>query len=134
MNINKLRVDADKANTGVWVTWVEDIEVLIARMGNTAFKDKVRKLSTAYGNHLEDPEVQQKLAIKAAPGTIVLDWRGITDDDDNPVEYSDDQCFEYLNDPELARFVDWVMVQANSTDNFAPDPDPGNSQTSSTGT
>ena len=104
--------DEDReAITGVWVP-VQEKKFLILRAGG--YNKKYRRVLQALGkpythqiqrNNLPD-EVARELSRKAYVQSCILDWKGVEDEDGNPVPFSQKACEELFEQlPEVATDV-----------------------------
>lgn len=78
-----------------------------ARMSNLR-KPQIRRIRQ--GTFSDEERVQ--ITKEAMAYTVVVGWRGIEDDDDQPVPYSPKQCLEYFNDPDLYDFYQFCRTEA----------------------
>lgn len=107
---------------GVWVPYAAGIEVKIARLGNPKYEAYLRKLSAPHTRQLRDGEldntVAEELTKRAMARHILLDWRGMEDDDGNEMVYSEQLAFEVLSNPEYRDFYRDIMEMANKRATF----------------
>lgn len=118
-NLRKVSPDAELSK-GIWVTYYEDIEARVARINNPEYLEKLRKLSQPYMSDIQAgrfPDADMEaLVMEAAAETILVDWRGMQDDEDKDVEYSPEQALAYLR--EYPDFYNFVMRIANSAEMY----------------
>jgi len=55
---------------------------------------------------------------EAASQTILLDWKGVEDDEGKPIPYSSDTALEWFRDKELWRLWNFVFMQSLEEENF----------------
>ena len=82
------------------------------------------------------PEDTERTTKEAIAHTIVLGWRNLEDDNGNSIPYSPEKALEFLKDPEMLDFYNWVLLTANNAELFRKQFDAeseGNSPTSSPG-
>ncbi len=94
LNITKLfAVDVTKENEGVWLDIGEGIQVKVAAEGNQNyqkfFEDAVTPIRTSAAKMPQS--FWDDLTAKARANTILLDWKGVTDDSGAEVAYTADQ-------------------------------------------
>lgn len=111
--------DAKLELEGVWQDIGDGARVLIARIGNKNHTARINELRAPYkvqirAGRLGD-DVWQKIATKAMPGCILLDWEGLKDDG-KPVVYSEEKALELLT--KYPDFRDLVSGLANEIDSF----------------
>lgn len=139
MDIRKtFQTDESLEENGTWVTFGGDSMFLIARFGNKKHRELMERLRTphraliASGRPLPT-EIADKMLIDAAAQTILLDWRGVTENG-VPVPYSQEKAKEYLTElKDFRNQVDFVSTQMETFRRQAMDSDAGNSSPSSTG-
>ncbi len=112
-DLNKFRVDAKKSAEGVWTPWLEDIELLIARQGNPKFQEFIQ----AERSQPKRKMTERDEADWAYANTILLGWKNV-EIDGKKVPYSPKKAFELLQDPELADFRLFVIVNAQASERF----------------
>src|SRR5690606_32101007 len=78
--------------------YVRDINAGYERKGRTARRD---------------PEVRNQIVMKAVAKHILVDWRGVEDDDGNPVTFDRDLVIRWSNDLiNYGRFLGAVLSAA----------------------
>jgi len=111
MKISKLKTDSDLEVNGVWVDIGDGAEILVARIENPRYKERLRTLGKQYRHTMTRGmlpiEVQEELLYQTASETILLDWKGITDDDGKNIKYSQKKAYELLK--EVRDFRDIVF-------------------------
>jgi hypothetical protein len=139
MDIRKtFETDESLEEHGTWVTFGGDSMFLIARFGNKRHRELMERLRAphraliASGRPLPN-DIADKMLIEAAANTILLNWRGVTENG-VPVPYSIDKAREYLTDlKDFRNQVDFVSTQMETFRRQAMVTDAGNSSPSSTG-
>lgn len=115
MAFNAQRNDNEKALHGTW-TPIMGGQFLIARAGNENYmaaqeRNGKRAAST--------PAERQAALYRSIAEGILLDWREVTDANDDPIPYSVDAAIEVLADnPDL---VNAIMAESNNYENFRRD-------------
>ena len=98
-----------KEEQGVWVKGPEGSEYLIARQGNKAFNKLMAELAKPHRKLIEigkaDEDLITDLTAEVVSRTILLDWKGVTDDG-KPVPYSHAEAKKRL--VEYADFADMI--------------------------
>lgn len=139
MDIRKtFQTDELLEENGTWVTFGGDSMFLIARFGNKKHRELMERLRAphraliASGRPLPN-EIADKMLIDAAAQTILLDWKGVTENG-VVVPYSQEKAKEYLTElKDFRNQVDFVSTQMETFRRQAMDSDAGNSSPSSTG-
>lgn len=102
--------DKKKEVEGVWFDITDDIKMLLARYGNPRFKQLVQKFNKPIRSKLRTgtatTEEVNKVLAKAMSQSVVLDWKGVTDESGNVVEYSPEAAYKYLIElPDLMEYL-----------------------------
>lgn len=115
-----------RINKSKWFKF-EGAEFLIAPIDNPNYQqhiasgvkfDDYMKLAAEHGSSLDDAdlvnlafkdlsitEVKRRTA-EALSKHVVIDWRGIIDDNEDPVKYTNELCYTFLEqDPEFTSFA-----------------------------
>lgn len=101
MRFSEYLTDSTLEEDGVWMRLRRgDAEVLVARAGNSRHEDLVRRLRKKHGRGFRGDElpqeVEESIALEALSKTILLDWRGIEDDEGKEIPYSSEKARELL--------------------------------------
>lgn len=118
MKITKFKVDKNKSTAGVWVFWDadQDMGFLIARTGNNKNRRAVDEATNKRGFQRLDPVLKEQAYEEAAIGTILLDWKGVEDDDGNEFPFNHENAlWLFRNCPEIKSFI---FEQAGEMSNF----------------
>ena len=122
MKLSKIENNLEKENEGVWLTYDGDIEVKIARFGNDRYQKIAEALYKPVKKQLQRGSLGSKrateLASKAVAKGIIVDWRGIEDDDGNLIPFSEEKAIEFMLNPKLKDFKDWIANESQSIANF----------------
>jgi hypothetical protein len=120
--IDAVRSDLNKENQGVWVPYQMGIELKVARLGNPAYQQALVTLTEARKALLGCMELSddQRADVQkeAVARTVLLDWRGIEDDEGNPIPYSPDQALLWFRDPELWRLYTFILMVGLEEERF----------------
>lgn len=102
---------------GVWVKLALDAEIKIARRGNPRFRELLQRKLAPYrqaaANHAVPEEDYERILLEVASETLVLDWKGITEQK-QPVPYSPVTALRYLRD--LKEFRNFVLTTAENVE------------------
>lgn len=100
MKISKFATDLDLEEGGVWVDIGDGAQLKIARIGNPRYQKVIRRLRAPYRAQIRNktiPEdVSDDLVVKAIAECILLDWKGLEDDNGKSIKYSQDRAYELL--------------------------------------
>jgi len=120
--IDAVRADLDKESKGVWVPYELGIELKVARLGNPGYQESLVKLTDARKALMGSIELSQDQRMdvqkEAVARTVLMDWRGIEDDQGNPVPFSPDKALEWFRDPELWRLYTFVLMVGLEEERF----------------
>jgi hypothetical protein len=118
--ISKVSIDPAKDIEGIWIDYVEDIRLKIARMGNPKYEEEQARLTNLTGKTWLDLSEDQKEDIikEAASSTVLVDWENLQDDEDEIVEYSSEQALQYFKDQRFRYFYRDVMRIALSDERY----------------
>ncbi len=98
MKISSFAVDKEKTENGTWVDLSEEAAVLVARMNNEQYNKYIRKHGKVLSMQARVGTINEQDAIrltkKAVANTVLLGWRGITDDAGAEIPYSVDKAIE----------------------------------------
>lgn len=114
MRFSEYVTDTTLEEEGVWIKLRRgDAEVLVARAGNSKHDELVRRLRKKHARGFRGDElpreIEESIALEALAKTILLGWRGVTDesgadvpgsgildDNDQPIPYSPEKARELL--------------------------------------
>jgi len=111
MKFSQLVKESDKTEVEVWVPYGDDgLELKIRPIGSKEFdayvnrQFKIRRVTKS----LDEEEVGKE----AAANTVLIDWRGLIDDDDQEIQYSPEQALKLFK--EAHRFYKDVIQISRS--------------------
>lgn len=113
-DLGTIRIDTEASTKGVWVPYIGDIELLIARNGNPKYEEVVARLVQ------ENPDLTRReteIRDRAMAEAILLDWKNVQVDGED-IPYSVEKAYEFLSDPELKDFHSFVMVHSTTSKAF----------------
>ena len=93
---------------GIWIEYGKETRIKIARAGgqNKQYLAAATKMNTEYkhqiANDLLEEELAEKLLMDVFVDTVILDWEGVTDEQENLLEFTPDNVRQVMNDlPDL---------------------------------
>lgn len=99
---SNLKTNDDKENNGVWVDYASGFKIKIARMGSRRFKEFMAKAGKPHLRKIQrgnlDNDVADTMMKKAIARTILLDWEGLLDDDNQPIPFSEENALKCLEE------------------------------------
>lgn len=117
--LSKLRVDTNKVVNGVWVKYREDIEFLVARNPNPKFNAKLDELFYPHLASIRaktfDSKLDEALTLEAVCEFILLDWKGLEDDNDKPIKYSKEKAMEIMGNEEYQDIYKFILLMSKSS-------------------
>lgn len=139
LKLSSLKLDENLVENGVWCPLEDGAEILVAKSGNTKhrkFVQQARKPYRSYelaGKDLPE-DIARKIGIEATARCILLGWRGIIDDDGQPIPFNHENAVQALS---IEGFMSRVLGFAGDEQLFrggvSLDDSRKNSPTSSTG-
>lgn len=114
MRLSDLKIDAEKKQNGVWIP-VEDLKASfkVRGVGNydwLAVEERETR-SIRLAERVKDrlpPALQRQVLISCILEAGLLDWKGVTDDDDKDIPFSKERADEVLRDPDFGVLVDVI--------------------------
>jgi len=101
---------------GVWIEYAQGFSMLVARLGNSKCQSYLRKLRKPYTRQIQkgtlSDEVAQDLLKKAISKYVLLDWKGLIEDNGKSIPYSEEKALELLSHRDFLEAVtDLAMDQ-----------------------
>lgn len=98
---SNFETDDDLENDGVWIPYTSGFRLKLARIGCPAFKEFMIKRGKPHMRGIEagdlDNEVAEGLMKDALAETIIKDWEGLLDDEDNEIPYDKETARKMLD-------------------------------------
>lgn len=120
MRFSKFKTDSTKEEEGVWVDYESGFRVKIARIGNPKFKEFMLKKSKPHMRKLQSGNIDNDLADglmkEAIARTILVDWEGLLDDQDQPIPFSQETALDLMK--ESNDFYQEIFQMANERELF----------------
>jgi hypothetical protein len=106
-------------NDGVWVTLGDDIQVKIRRANSKKSKDVRKRLEKPYLSMIRrdtlPDNVQEQIVAKHVAEGILIDWKGMTDDEDKELPFSLEAAVKLCTDyPDFRDDVINLAVEAGT--------------------
>lgn len=119
MKLSALKVSSAAIEAGRWVEapGLPGVQLRVRGLGNADYRRLQAKLieqvprNKRFGGRL-DPDEQDKIVGKLLAEAVLLDWRGLDGDDDQPLAYGKDEAERLMLDPDYRLFRDAVMAAA----------------------
>lgn len=134
MKLSSLKINADAVEQGAWIDNIPElggIRLKVRGNGNADFRRMQSKLIEAVPRGqrqrgMIDPDVQDTITARCLAHTVLLDWQGLTDDNDVPIPFTKEKALEFLLDPTLRPFRDGLayastIVAQTEAENLADD-------------
>lgn len=143
MKLSAIKTDSARVEQGEWIgdlPEMDDLELRVRGIANADYRRLQAKLIQAVpfkrrrnGLAVDDAD---RIQARCLLETVLLDWRGMVDDDGAPIAYSRDLAETLLSDPDFRAFRDAVVVAATRVGDDDAEGDEAlekNSETSSAG-
>lgn len=114
MNFEKTYGVKDPRRLAQWLEHDDGGEFLIAPLNNTQQIEENLKLMKVSDMEATNDQTVYEAKIKSCEimaKTILLDWKQVTDNDDNPIDYTEKVGLETLY--QFDEFREWVVDQAS---------------------
>ncbi len=117
MKLSNLATDAE-LEEGAWVDIGEGARIKVAYTGSRRFREAAFKRTNRRGfrQTRQTFEAQDEDTIRLLAKDVLLDWKGIEDDDGNAIPYSQAKALELLT--EQYPFREIVSEEAMTLENF----------------
>lgn len=124
VDLRKDRADTDKLRDGAWVSIPDFGDVKIRRWRNKEHSRELVRLSDRRREELKlkpDEDLSEDdslaVAVESACRTIIVDWRGITSDDE-PVPYTPETAMEVFNDDSWSDIFPLIVNASAERQNY----------------
>jgi hypothetical protein len=115
--------DQKLAVEGKWfaLSMLDGVEVKVAKSGNPNYEKMAQKLYKPYQDQIRrkitlSDSVTKRITTELLVNTLLMDWRGMKDANNNEVPFSKEEAREILDDPELKEIREEIL---GFSDNFA---------------
>ena len=106
MKLHSIKADVEKMEDGVWERITEDFEVRVGHQNTPAYTAFLHKHARGHGRAFLKGTLDAKaiesitpLIKEATARHLLLDWRGLQDDDGEEIPFSTKKAVELLTDP-----------------------------------
>jgi len=110
-------LDPSSSDEGVWKEFMNGVSFKIARYGNTAHALSMQQI---LNSHKEDPDATE-LGDEVAESLvtfILLDWKGLTTPEGEPIPYSKEVALELLTKDEYIHVQTFVEKTSRDMANY----------------
>jgi len=118
MKLTDIAVDLEREEQGDWVE-IPDLPGVSLKVRSLYNKDfqqahqlMARKLNRRYGNRPVPLDVQTQSYARILAENVLIDWSGISDENEQAVEYSAELGREVLAEPQYRKLADAVTWAA----------------------
>lgn len=120
MKLSEIRVDSKRVEAGEWIKDIPDmgdLELLVRGIGNSDYQAMQTKLYMATpraertGGRL-DNKAASRIQAQCLAATVLLDWKGVTDEQGEPVPFAKETALNLLKNPDYVAFRDGVVWAA----------------------
>lgn len=133
MKLKSIKVNSTRAQQGAWIDGIPqmgDLALRVRGFSNTDYAAFMAREVAAVprdqreGGRLAGgllPNVRDAILTRGMVEHILLDWKNLTDEDDQPVDYSKEQAMTLLCDPDFRPLRDAVAWAANVVEEVEAD-------------
>lgn len=133
MKLSSLKINSTRAEQGAWVSdlpQMGDLRLKVRGFSNTDYAAfMAREVAAVPRDQREKgrsdgalkPKARDTLLIRGMVEHILIDWSGLTDDNNKPIPYSKERAMEMLLDPDLRPFRDAVAFAAAEVEEVQSD-------------
>lgn len=137
MKVSQIKVNSAAIRSGVWVDipWLDGVAIKLRGLENVDYQrrraDLIReKAAEAKANGVPPDKLStMDVEVDAFVECVMLDWRGLTEDDGTPIPYSAEKALEYFKDPDLIDLWNaayWASQQVRNAKKEQLEEDKGN--------
>ena len=124
MKLSNLKINSARAEQGAWVCdlpQMGDLRLKVRGFSNTDFAAFMSKEGAAVPRDQREkgrrdgrilPKVADAIMIRGMVEHILVDWDGLTDEDEQTVPFSKERAMDLLSDPDFRPFRDAVAQAA----------------------
>lgn len=117
----KYQTDSAAETQGLWIEMGDNALIKIARLGHPKHEEVMKRLRQPHVASLRagidlPTNVSMALTIEALAEAILIDWKGIQDDDGKEIPYSKEAAIKLLTD--LPDFRDKVVFLSSQHETF----------------
>ncbi len=123
MKLSEASTNVSLEDDGVWVTMTGGWEAKVRSTSNINFRRMQQKQMAAHrktfarGQAL-DPALEDQLALKRIVETILIDWRGLEDENGTPIECTKENAYKILGDRQYRHMLDDISDAASTAETF----------------
>lgn len=129
MKLSDIAIDVERSEGGDWVRDIPDAGELQLKVRGLRSKDYQQRIATQMAAVPRSKRVAGRIPAdvsgriigEAMAEHLLLDWRGLTDDNDQPLPFSKEKARQLLVDPRYTRFREWVSWAAAEVEELGAD-------------
>lgn len=119
MKLSELAIDVEVAVEGRWETFVLGVEFKVARANNANYiEEQAVFIAAIKRGETESSDSGTDMVHTIASKTLLLDWRGLEDEEGNAIPYSVEMALVFLTDPQYADIASFVYGIAGNKELF----------------
>lgn len=124
MKLQAIMMDPSAAKDGAWCNYMADMEFRILRSNGPKMMECMHRLMEPhYANGVKnfedlDEAEKERIEVRSLAEAVLVDWRGVEDDDGTPIPYSVEKAEEILRMPEAVALREWIGFQSLNFDTF----------------
>ncbi len=122
MKLSSIEIDVEKLEQGAWIgdlPEMGDLRLRVRGIGNSDYEKLQTTLLAAVPRQKRrrdggiDPDENRRIQGTLLLNTVLLDWDGVTDENDAPVPYSKEEAKRLLLDRRFEKFRTAVLIAAS---------------------
>lgn len=122
MKLSAISTCPDMEKDGVWVGYLNDVEFKIARHASPAYMEYLSKISKEHKGKLRSTEEQVELLMdltsQCLANVVLIDWKGVQDEDGNETAYTPELGLELMRDPAFHDMRQFILEIAQNADEY----------------
>ena len=121
MELSRIATDPKMEQDGVWVNYLGDIRLKIARMGTPKYMEHLAKISKPHKSKIrtteQDIDLIRGLTNQCLAATVLLDWENVQADSEDIV-YTPEIGLKMIIDPQYHDFRQFVLQQSQDAEEY----------------
>lgn len=121
MDLSNFKTDNKLEEEGSWVQVGKDAKIKVARIRNKKYLKLFKRLAAPYKSSIRKGSLEDSVADdilnKCIAETVLLDWKGLSVEG-SELEYSSEEAYKILSNPEYKDFKDMVVEIADDMEVF----------------
>jgi hypothetical protein len=116
VKVSAIKAKNERKEKGAWINELNEIEgvsVKVRGMNNVDYNRRLTEISRDLTPEQRvDPDTQREVQTQLLVETVLLDWKGVEDEDGKPLECTPAMALKILSDPDMLIFRTAVIDAA----------------------